>query len=82
MLALTKGIPIVTSKWLEKSLETEKFLPTDPYLTIDKAAEKRFKFNLKKSLGNFAFIFLHIAKCNYCDFFFPEQNLLNENRFS
>lgn len=52
LYCLAKGIPIVTPNWLSQSAECGKFQPTDSYLIIDKNAEKRFEFSLKKSLGN------------------------------
>lgn len=58
LFALARGIPIVTSKWLEQSAATSAFVSTEPFLTIDKKAEKRFKFSLKKSLGTFLFVFI------------------------
>lgn len=51
LYCLAKGLPIVTPNWLTKSAERGYFQPIDSYLITDKAAEKRFNFNLKKSLG-------------------------------
>lgn len=51
LYCLAKGLPIVTPNWLAKSAERGYFQPTGDYLIADKVAEKRFNFNLKKSLG-------------------------------
>lgn len=51
LYAICRGIPIVTSKWLDASNEMGTLLPFDTFLLIDEKAEKRFHFNLKKSLG-------------------------------
>lgn len=53
LFALCKGIPIVSSKWIEVSSRNRRFSPTEHYLLLDKDAEKRFNFSLKKSLGEF-----------------------------
>lgn len=55
LYCLAKGIPVVTPNWLSKSAEYGQFQPTDLYLISDKTAEKRFNFNLKKSLGKHLF---------------------------
>lgn len=52
LYALAKGIPIVSSRWLEISAKNGEFEPTESYLTVDKVAEKRFKFSLRSSLGS------------------------------
>lgn len=54
LYALAKGIPIVTSRWLDASAKNGEFAPTEPYLTTDSVAEKRFNFSLRKSLGKYA----------------------------
>lgn len=51
LYALSKGIPIVSSHWLDASGQRGEFEPTDPYLVVDKNSEKRFRFSLKRSLG-------------------------------
>lgn len=53
LYAISKGIPIVSSHWLDVSAEQNEFQSLDNYLVIDKNVEKRFNFNLRKSLGNF-----------------------------
>lgn len=57
LYAISKGIPIVTSQWLDASIKSGVFVPTDPYLVADKISEKRFHFSLKQSLGNLFKIF-------------------------
>lgn len=57
LYCLAKGLPIVSPNWLSKSAECGQFQPTDSYLIIDKNAEKRFNFNLRKSLGKFSIHF-------------------------
>lgn len=56
LYCLAKGLPIVTPNWLAKSAERGYFQPTDSYLITDIAAEKRFNFSLKKSLGKLLWI--------------------------
>lgn len=53
LYAISKGIPIVSSHWLDVSEKYGKFEPAENYLVVDKNVEKRFNFNLKKSLGNY-----------------------------
>lgn len=51
LYAIIKGIPIVTSKWLDASRKAATFVPLDSFLLTDIEAEKRFHFSLKQSLG-------------------------------
>lgn len=51
LYSLSKGIPIVSSLWLDSSIKNGAFESTEPYLVMDKLSEKRFHFSLKKSLG-------------------------------
>lgn len=51
LYALSKGIPIVTPRWLDASAKCGAFEPTDPYIVSDANSEKRFRFSLRKSLG-------------------------------
>ncbi|XP_031631860.1 uncharacterized protein LOC116346097 [Contarinia nasturtii] len=50
LYAMSKGIPIVSSRWLDVSAKNGEFEPTNSYLLVDKNSEKRYQFNLKKSL--------------------------------
>lgn len=51
MAAMAKGVPIVSPKWIEDASKTPDNLPSiDNYIIQDKQSEKKFKFNLKKSL--------------------------------
>lgn len=51
LYALSKGLPIVSSQWLDISIKTGAFQSPESFLLDDKIAEKRFHFNLRKSLG-------------------------------
>lgn len=62
LYALSKGIPIVTSQWLDMSIKNGTFVDYDPHLVVDKTSEKRFHFNLKNSLGNLLKIFYFVSK--------------------
>ncbi|KAL0984906.1 hypothetical protein UPYG_G00150310 [Umbra pygmaea] len=50
LCAVARGVPIVTTKWLEKSGEAGSFLSTDLYLVKDGEQENKFSFCLEESL--------------------------------
>ncbi|XP_039475142.1 mediator of DNA damage checkpoint protein 1 isoform X2 [Oreochromis aureus] len=50
LCALAKGIPIVTTDWLEKSGKAGSFLPPSSFIVEDPEQEKKFNFSLHKSL--------------------------------
>ncbi|XP_058503084.1 mediator of DNA damage checkpoint protein 1 [Solea solea] len=50
LCAMAKGIPIVTTHWLEKSGKAGSFLPTDAFLVKDAEQETKFSFCLHESL--------------------------------
>lgn len=50
LCALAKGVPIVTTDWLEKCGKAGSFLPTEPFLVKDPEQEKKFNFCLQESL--------------------------------
>lgn len=53
LLAMARGIPIVTSQWLDDintAKSVKKTLPLDKYLFSDPAFEKKHKFTLGRSL--------------------------------
>ncbi|XP_072316839.1 mediator of DNA damage checkpoint protein 1 isoform X2 [Eucyclogobius newberryi] len=50
LCAVAKGIPIVTTRWLEKSGKAGAFLPPHTFLVKDREQENKFDFNLQESL--------------------------------
>ncbi|XP_061803679.1 mediator of DNA damage checkpoint protein 1 [Nerophis lumbriciformis] len=50
LCAVAKGVPIVTTHWLEKSGKAGSFLPPDAFIVKDPEQEKKFSFCLKESL--------------------------------
>ncbi|KAK2844775.1 hypothetical protein Q5P01_011434 [Channa striata] len=50
LCAVAKGIPIVTTHWLEKSGKAGSFLPPDAFVVKDPEQEKKFSFCLQDSL--------------------------------
>ncbi|KAK2910066.1 mediator of DNA damage checkpoint protein 1 [Channa argus] len=50
LCAVAKGIPIVTTHWLEKSGKAGSFLPPDAFVVKDPEQEKKFSFSLQDSL--------------------------------
>lgn len=73
LYAIIKGIPIVTSKWLDASYKAGTFVPVNSFLLTDIEAEKRFQFSLKRSLGK---IYKHLKI-----FFFFFKLAIIQNRF-
>ncbi|XP_029359771.1 mediator of DNA damage checkpoint protein 1 isoform X2 [Echeneis naucrates] len=51
LCAVAKGIPIVTTQWLEKSGKAGSFLSPNAYVVKDSEQEKKFGFCLKESLS-------------------------------
>ncbi|KAK7887025.1 hypothetical protein WMY93_026646 [Mugilogobius chulae] len=50
LCAVAKGIPIVTTQWLEKSGKAGTLLSPTAYLVKDREQENKFDFNLQESL--------------------------------
>ena len=50
LLALTKGIPIVSATWLDDSIKQNSLLNYENYLLSDKKSEKFYGYNLRSSL--------------------------------
>ncbi|XP_029306873.1 mediator of DNA damage checkpoint protein 1-like isoform X1 [Cottoperca gobio] len=50
LCALAKGIPIVTTQWLEKSGKAGSFLSPNAFVVKDPEQEKKFNFCLQESL--------------------------------
>uniref|UniRef100_A0A8C6KGC9 Mediator of DNA damage checkpoint protein 1 n=1 Tax=Nothobranchius furzeri TaxID=105023 RepID=A0A8C6KGC9_NOTFU len=50
LCAVAKGVPVVTTDWLEKSGKAGSFLPTDVFVVKDPEQEKKFSFCLQESL--------------------------------
>ena len=50
LLALTKGIPIVSRSWSDDCVKQNKILSYKNYFIKDEASEKQYSYNLKKSL--------------------------------
>ncbi|XP_030641459.1 mediator of DNA damage checkpoint protein 1 [Chanos chanos] len=50
LCAVARGVPVVTTKWLEKCGESECFLPPEGFLVKDSEQEKKFKFSLQEAL--------------------------------
>ncbi|XP_055019886.1 mediator of DNA damage checkpoint protein 1 [Boleophthalmus pectinirostris] len=51
LCAVAKGVPIVTTAWLEKSGKAGSFLCPSTYLVKDREQENKFEFNLQESLN-------------------------------
>jgi len=51
LLAINNRKPILSSKWLEDSIANKTKMPYDKYYTKDKDFEKRFNFDLYKTLN-------------------------------
>lgn len=52
LCAMAKGIPIVSSAWMHKiRLNDYRFIDTESYILRDKASEKRFKYDMRKTLA-------------------------------
>lgn len=51
LCAMGKGIPVVSAQWLYKSIKKRTFVDPSPYIVVDKDAEKKYEFNLKRDLG-------------------------------
>ncbi|XP_040021602.2 mediator of DNA damage checkpoint protein 1 isoform X2 [Gasterosteus aculeatus] len=51
LCALAKGVPIVTTHWLEKSGKAGSFLSPNAFVVKDPEQEKKFSFCLQDSLG-------------------------------
>ncbi|XP_048256462.1 mediator of DNA damage checkpoint protein 1-like isoform X2 [Haliotis rufescens] len=51
---VARGVPIVTPHWLNSSKSAGTFLDCSKFLVSDTAAEKQYKFSLKKSLARAA----------------------------
>jgi len=50
LLALSKGIDIVSFKWVQDSISKGKVMPPNNYIFADKDVEKRYSFKLAKTL--------------------------------
>uniref|UniRef100_A0A3P9J4Z0 Mediator of DNA damage checkpoint protein 1 n=1 Tax=Oryzias latipes TaxID=8090 RepID=A0A3P9J4Z0_ORYLA len=50
LCALAKGVPVVTTEWLEKSGKAGTFLSPAPFLVKDPDQETKFSFSLEESL--------------------------------
>lgn len=50
LCALSRGIPIISVKWIEDSVEKNECLDFNDYILKDTEAEKKFGFNLQESL--------------------------------
>ncbi|RVE62804.1 hypothetical protein OJAV_G00161550 [Oryzias javanicus] len=50
LCALAKGVPVVTTEWLEKSGKAGTFLSTANFLVKDPEQEAKFSFSLEESL--------------------------------
>lgn len=57
LYALSKGLPIVSSHWIDTSIKHGQFHPPDNFLIVDDKNEGRFRFKLRKSLGKYQFFF-------------------------
>lgn len=49
--AISRAIPVVSSKWLEVCRREQKFVDPWDHLLLDEKAEKKFQFNLNDSLS-------------------------------
>jgi Regulator of Ty1 transposition protein 107 BRCT domain len=50
LCALAKGIPIVSDEWIKMTAKTMKFAEPDRFIVADKEKERRFKFNIRRTL--------------------------------
>ncbi|XP_061091931.1 mediator of DNA damage checkpoint protein 1 isoform X2 [Conger conger] len=50
LCAVARGVPIVTTDWLEKSGKRGSFLPPSEFLVKDAEQERKFSFRLEQSL--------------------------------
>uniref|UniRef100_A0A4W5NUN8 Mediator of DNA damage checkpoint protein 1 n=1 Tax=Hucho hucho TaxID=62062 RepID=A0A4W5NUN8_9TELE len=50
LCAVARGVPVVTTDWLDKCGKVGSFLPTDRYLVKDREQENKFSFCLEESL--------------------------------
>ncbi|XP_052345691.1 mediator of DNA damage checkpoint protein 1 [Oncorhynchus keta] len=50
LCAVARGVPVVTTDWLDKCGKVGRFLPTDRYLVKDREQEIKFSFCLEESL--------------------------------
>ncbi|XP_045075340.1 LOW QUALITY PROTEIN: mediator of DNA damage checkpoint protein 1 [Coregonus clupeaformis] len=50
LCAVARGVPVVTTDWLDKCGKLGRFLPTDRYLVKDREQEHKFSFCLEESL--------------------------------
>ncbi|XP_042160333.1 mediator of DNA damage checkpoint protein 1 [Oncorhynchus tshawytscha] len=50
LCAVARGVPVVTTDWLDKCGKVGRFLPTDRYLVKDREQENKFSFCLEESL--------------------------------
>lgn len=50
LCALSRGIPILSVKWIMDSAKKSKIQVLDDYIINDSIAENKFQFNLKESL--------------------------------
>ncbi|XP_031648090.1 LOW QUALITY PROTEIN: mediator of DNA damage checkpoint protein 1 [Oncorhynchus kisutch] len=50
LCAVARGMPVVTTDWLDKCGKVGSFLPTDRYLVKDREQENKFSFCLEESL--------------------------------
>lgn len=50
LCAVAKGVPVVTTQWLEKSGKAGSFLPPHAFIVKDPEQEKKFNFSLQESL--------------------------------
>ncbi|XP_023997320.1 mediator of DNA damage checkpoint protein 1 isoform X1 [Salvelinus sp. IW2-2015] len=50
LCAVARGVPVVTTDWLDKCGKVSSFLPTDRYLVKDREQENKFSFCLEESL--------------------------------
>ncbi|KAL9895548.1 mediator of DNA damage checkpoint protein 1-like [Glossina fuscipes fuscipes] len=51
LLAMAKGIPIVTTQWIQKVNETRSLKPVKNYFFSDPVFEKKYKFSVANSLN-------------------------------
>ncbi|KAK5621164.1 hypothetical protein CRENBAI_012611 [Crenichthys baileyi] len=52
LCAVAKGVPVVTTQWLEKSGKAGSFLSPHAFVVKDPEQEKKFSFSLQESLKN------------------------------
>ncbi|XP_045574504.1 mediator of DNA damage checkpoint protein 1 isoform X2 [Salmo salar] len=50
LCAVARGVPVVTTDWLDKCGKVGRYLPTDRYLVKDREQENKFSFCLEESL--------------------------------